>query len=101
LIADVKFITSKVNVRINLKKLNHNYPYCYLAGRHLTISVTTTRNIPWVEPLFLTLINSRLQQIVKHDFVWCTQIADVPSFSTDNLCYKLLPSRHTLKAWFQ
>ena len=60
MIANVKFITSKVNVRINLKKPNHNYPYCHLAGRLLTIPVTTTRNIPWVELLFLTLRNSRL-----------------------------------------
>jgi len=62
LIAGVKFITSKLNVRINLKKPNHNYPYCHLAGRHLTIPVTTMRNIPWVELSFLTLRNSRLQQ---------------------------------------
>ena len=48
-------------MRINMKKPDHNYPYCHLAGRHLTIPVTTTHNIPWVELLFLTLRNSRLQ----------------------------------------
>ena len=47
------------------KKSNHNYPYCHLAGRLLTIPVTTTRNIPWVELLFLTLRNSRLQECVS------------------------------------
>ena len=45
---------------MNLKKPDHNYPYCHPAGRHLTIPVTTTRNIPWEELLFLTLRNSRL-----------------------------------------
>jgi len=43
------------------KKPNRNNPYCHLAGRLLTIPVTTRRNIPWVELLFLTLRNSRLQ----------------------------------------
>jgi len=49
LIVNVKFITSKVDVGMNLKKPDHNYPSCHLVGRHLTFPVTTTRNIPgWI-----------------------------------------------------
>ena len=59
-----------MNVRINLKKPDHNYPYYRLAGRHLTIPVTTRRNIPWVELFFLTLRNSRLQYAGQsHSFI--------------------------------
>jgi hypothetical protein len=51
---------SKVTVKINLRRPNHNYPTCNIIGRHLTFPVTITRNIPWVEFVFPTLRFGRL-----------------------------------------
>ena len=49
LIVNIKCMKSKVTVKINLKRPNHNYPFCNLVGRHLAFPVTIARNIPWVE----------------------------------------------------
>jgi len=65
MIVNVKCITSKVNVGINLKKPYHNYPSCHLVSRQSTFPVTTTRNIPWVEFLFPTLRSSRLHNFFR------------------------------------
>jgi len=51
---------SRATVKTNLKKPNHNHPSRHLVGRHLTFSVTTTRNISWVEFVFPTLRFGRL-----------------------------------------
>ena len=49
LILNIKCTKSKVIVKINLKRPNHNYPTCNIVDRHLAFPVTITRYIPWVE----------------------------------------------------
>jgi len=49
LIVNVKCIKSKVTVKINLKRPNHNYPACNIIGRNLAFPVIIARSIRCVE----------------------------------------------------
>jgi hypothetical protein len=56
---------SEVNLKINLKRPNHDYHFRHLVGRHLMFSVTTTHIIPWVEFVFQTLWDSAGHNMFK------------------------------------
>jgi len=53
-IVNIELTKIKVNVRINLKWPNLDYPSFYLVGRHLMLPVTTKIYIPWVEFIYPT-----------------------------------------------